>query len=76
MKKNNKQKKSLTLEEIQAEIDRIKQRMNDAELRGDTEYFSTKNGYGDSQATIDACKLAILECYKKGNGKLTGRMSN
>lgn len=71
MKKNDKNRAA----EVKARFDKIRQRMRDAELNGDTDYFTKKNEHGETQADIDAMLLAIEKCYDE-NGKLIGKMSN
>lgn len=49
MKKKDKNRAA----EVKARIDKIRQRMKDAELNGDTDYFTKKNEHGETQADID-----------------------
>ena len=69
MKKNDKNRAV----EVKARFDKIRQRMKDAELNGDTDYFTKENEHGETQADIDAMLLAIEKCYNE-DGKLTGHM--
>lgn len=59
MKKNDKNRAA----EVKAHFDKIRQRMKDAELNCDTEYFTKENEHGETHADIDAMLLAIEKCY-------------
>ena len=64
MKKNDKNRAA----EVKARIDKIRQRMRDAELNGDTDYFTKENEHGETQADIDNFFLSELKKNPNGFG--------
>ena len=64
-----KPKNSKVRKDIQAAIKRLEQVVEDAKRRGDTDYFTTENEHGETQADIDALYLSILKNPKGLFGK-------